>query len=68
MNKCVVLAGIAIAAAVAMLGNAQAAVDSPRVLSPHHAAVYSMKTFAQFVRWRHLTGDQKAFENQFTNT
>lgn len=33
---------------------AEAAVYSPRVLSPHVADTYSMKTFAQFHRWRDL--------------
>ncbi len=43
-------------------GGADAAVYSPRVLSPHVADTYSMKTFAQFHRWRELSGDAKAFE------
>ncbi len=35
---------------------------SPRVVSPHNADAYSMKTFAQFPRWRGLHGDQIAWE------
>ena len=35
---------------------------APRVLSPHVADTYSMKTFAQFPRWRDLTGDAKVYE------
>jgi hypothetical protein len=35
---------------------------SPRVLSPHVADTYSMKTFADFPRWRDLEGDAKIFE------
>lgn len=37
-------------------------VFSPRVLSPHTADAYSMKTFAQFPRWRDLRGDALAYE------
>ncbi len=40
----------------------QAAVYSPRVLSPHNADTYSLRTFAQFERWRDLRGDAKVFE------
>ena len=39
-----------------------AAQYAPRVLSPHVADTYSMKTFAQFPRWRDLTGDAKVYE------
>jgi hypothetical protein len=35
---------------------------APRVLSPHTADTYSMKTFAEFPRWRDLTGDAKVYE------
>jgi len=35
---------------------------APRVLSPHVADTYSLKTFADFERWRVLGGDAKAFE------
>jgi hypothetical protein len=35
---------------------------APRVLSPHTADAYSMKTFAQFPRWRELEGDAKVWE------
>jgi len=38
------------------------AVYSPRVLSPHTADTFSLKTFAQFTRWRDLQSDAKAFE------
>jgi hypothetical protein len=41
---------------------ASARVYSPRVVSPRAADTYSMKTFAQFPRWRDLKGDQKAWE------
>src|SRR5262245_2236404 len=30
---------------------------APRVLSPHTADAYSMKTFAEYPRWRDLKGD-----------
>ena len=35
---------------------------APRVISPHNADAYSMKTFAEFPRWRRLQGDQLAWE------
>jgi hypothetical protein len=38
------------------IGRAQAAEYAPRVVSPHHADIYRMKTFAQFPRWRELKG------------
>ncbi len=36
--------------------------SAPRVLSPHNADAYSMKTFALFPRWRDLKGDAKVYE------
>jgi hypothetical protein len=42
--------------------HAEAALYSPRVLSPHNADTYSLKTFAEFHRWRDLQGDAKVFE------
>ena len=47
---------------LAGVGGAQAAIYSPRVLSPHHADTHSLKTFAEFHRWRDLDGDAKVFE------
>src|SRR6185295_13228318 len=35
---------------------------SPRVVSPHVADSYSMRTFADFPRWKNLTGDARAWE------
>ena len=35
---------------------------APRVLSPHNADAYSMRTFAEFPRWRDLAGDAKVYE------
>src|SRR5262245_51734592 len=35
---------------------------APRVVSPHHADSYSMKSFAQFPRWRVLKDDKLAWE------
>jgi len=35
---------------------------APRVVSPHNADAYSMKTFAEFPRWRDLQGDRLAWE------
>ena len=50
-----VMAALCIVAA-----SAEARVYAPRVVSPHRADVYSMKTFAKFARWRNLKGDAKA--------
>ncbi len=52
----------ALSAAVALAGPAAAREYAPRVVSPHNADAYSMKTFAQFPRWRDLRGDAKAWE------
>jgi hypothetical protein len=41
---------------------AQGRVHTPRVLSPHTADAYSMKTFAEFDRWRDLEEDEKVYE------
>lgn len=41
---------------------ASAAVHAPRVVSPHNADAYSMKTFGDFDRWRNLRGDERAWE------
>src|SRR5262245_18039330 len=46
----------------ALAGPASAREYAPRVVSPHHADAYSMKTFAQFPRWRELKGDFQAWE------
>lgn len=35
---------------------------APRVVSPHRADAYSMKTFAGYPRWRGLHGDELAWE------
>ena len=34
---------------------------APRVLSPHNADTYSMKTFARYERWRDLKGHEKVY-------
>jgi hypothetical protein len=52
-------------AAVAILAWSAAALGgqyAPRVISPHNADAYSMKTFAQYPRWKDLTGDAKVYE------
>jgi len=56
--------GAATACVVLLTGmaGAQAAIYSPRVVSPHHADTYSLKTFSEFHRWRDLRGDAKLFE------
>ncbi|NQU25908.1 MAG: hypothetical protein HQ567_31855 [Candidatus Nealsonbacteria bacterium] len=43
-------------------GVASARQYAPRVVSPHNADAYSMKTFARFPRWRELSGDALAWE------
>ncbi len=40
----------------------RADVHAPRVVSPHNADGYSMKTFGDFHRWRSLDGDERAWE------
>ena len=35
---------------------------APRVVSPHNADAYSMKTFRRYHRWRDLEGDRLAWE------
>jgi hypothetical protein len=54
--------GEVVVVAVLLAGRAAAREYSPRVVSPHNADAYSMKTFAQFPRWRHLSGDARAWE------
>ena len=58
MRRLLVLA----AAALALSSALQAHEHAPRVLSPQNADAYSMKTFAQFPRWRDLQGDAKVYE------
>jgi len=43
-------------------GGAFAAEYAPRVVSPHNADAYSLKTFSEFPRWKGLTGDARAWE------
>lgn len=57
MGRVILLFSLVVAA-----GTAQARVCAPRVVSPHHADAYSMRTFAQFHRWRDLRGDALAWE------
>ena len=49
-------------AAILSTGLAAASVHAPRVISPHRADAYSMKTFRDFHRWRDLSGDALAYE------
>ncbi|HVE40506.1 MAG TPA: hypothetical protein VNM14_11490 [Planctomycetota bacterium] len=51
-----------IAAALLLSTALSAHEHAPRVLSPHNADAYSMKTFAEFPRWRDLKGDAKVYE------
>jgi len=53
---------ILIAAALGLSPILQAHEHAPRVLSPHNADAYSMKTFAEFPRWKDLKGDAKVYE------
>jgi hypothetical protein len=50
---------LSIAALLASAASAEAALYPPRVLSPHVADTSSTRTFAQFQRWRELSGDAK---------
>lgn len=47
---------------VAVAASASAREYAPRVVSPHRADVYSMKTFAEYPRWKGLHGDALAWE------
>ena len=51
----VLLAGLALG------GTAPARDFAPRVLSPHNADAYSMKTFAQYHVWKDLSTDAKVY-------
>jgi hypothetical protein len=51
-----------VAAALAVAPPIHAHEHAPRVLSPNNADAYSMKTFAEFPRWRDLKGDAKVWE------
>src|SRR5262249_17374323 len=53
------LAGLLSCAALA--AEAPAREYSPRVVAPSVADTYSLKTFAQHHRWRHLKGDARAW-------
>jgi hypothetical protein len=53
---------VLIVAVLALSPAIQAHEHAPRVLSPHNADAYSMKTFAEFPRWRDLRGDAKVYE------
>jgi len=53
---------VPILCAVVACAPAAAREYSPRVVSPHNADAYSMKTFRQFHRWRDLKGDELAWE------
>ena len=50
-----------IAAALALAPAIHAHEHAPRVLSPHNADAYSMKTFAEFPRWRDLRAPLDAY-------
>ena len=53
---------ILVVTVLAALSAAEARVYAPRVVSPQNADAYSMRTFAQFHRWRGLKGDKLAWE------
>jgi hypothetical protein len=58
MRRLSLLIVAALAAAIPVAAHEHA----PRVVSPHNADAYSMKTFAEFPRWRDLKGDAKVYE------
>ncbi len=45
-----------------VVASAAADVRAPRVVSPHNADGYSVKTFGDFHRWRDLADDERAWE------
>lgn len=53
---------LAFAACVVASGAAVGREYAPRIVSPHTADAYSMKTFAAFPRWSDLKGDALAWE------
>jgi len=53
---------LAVGVLLVVASAASAAEYAPRVLSPHNADAYSMKTFARFARWKDLAGDAKVYE------
>jgi len=55
------IAGIALAVLLAA-GTVGAREYAPRVVSPHRADAYSMRTFRAFPRWRDLEGDALAWQ------
>ena len=62
MNRETMPRSICMLTLLAMAAIAEARVYAPRVVSPHRADAYSMKTFARFPRWRDLEGDALAWE------
>ncbi len=56
------IAGVVLAVLLLAAGAAQAREYAPRVVSPHRADAYSMRTFRAFPRWRDLEGDALAWE------
>jgi hypothetical protein len=54
---CAVIAGV-----LAVSARSEARQYAPRVVSPHTADAYSMRTFSEFERWRDLSGDRRAWE------
>lgn len=52
----------AVVAALLVAGTVHAREYAPRVVSPHNADGYSLKTFARYPRWRGLKGDALAWE------
>jgi hypothetical protein len=51
-----------VVAALALTAPLLAHEHAPRVLGPNNADAYSMRTFAEFPRWRDLKGDAKVYE------
>jgi hypothetical protein len=49
-------------AALALSAAAEARQYAPRVVSPYNADAYSLRTFADYPRWRDLKGDARAWE------
>jgi hypothetical protein len=60
--RCTLLSAAATVVLTLSPAKTSAHIYSPRVFSPHVADTYSMRTFAEFPRWRKLTGDARAWE------
>ena len=61
LNWLVIATGVTVLFAWPLPRFATAGVPAPRVVSQHVPDAYSMRTFADFARWRDLSGDARAW-------